>query len=96
MADFNCSKYYAGGSAQAFTLGLNFYPTKNVKFVINYQYNINDKYANGKGANDGTDEAAKWFVGYDADGNKCKVPSQIVGNTGICYSMLACRFQVAF
>ena len=96
VADFNCSKYYAGGSAQAFTLGLNFYPTKNVKFVINYQYNINDKYANGKGANDGTDEAAKWFVGYDADGNKCKVPSQIVGNTGICYSMLACRFQVAF
>ena len=38
----------------------------------------------------------QWFVGYDADGNKCKVPSQIVGNTGICYSMLACRFQVAF
>lgn len=96
VADFNCSKYYAGGSAQAFTLGLNFYPTKNVKFVINYQYNINDKYANGKGANDGTDEAAKWFVGYDASGNKCKVPSQIVGNTGICYSMIACRFQVAF
>ena len=96
VADFNCSKYYAGGSAQAFTLGLNFYPTKNVKFVINYQYNINDKYANGKGANDGTDEAAKWFVGYDADGNKCKVPSQIVGNTGICYSMIVCRFQVAF
>ena len=96
VADFNCSKYYAGGSAQAFTLGLNFYPTKNVKFVINYQYNINDKYANGKGANDGTDEAAKWFVGYDASGKKCKVPSQIVGNTGICYSMIACRFQVAF
>ena len=96
VADFNCSKYYAGGSAQAFTLGLNFYPTKNVKFVINYQYNINDKYANGKGANDGSDEAAKWFVGYDASGNKCKVPSQIVGNTGICYSMIACRFQVAF
>ena len=96
VADFNCSKYYAGGSAQAFTLGLNFYPTKNVKFVIDYQYNINDKYANGKGANDGTDEAAKWFVGYDASGNKCKVPSQIVGNTGICYSMIACRFQVAF
>ena len=95
-ADFNCSKYYAGGSAHAFTLGINYYPTKNVKFVINYQYNINDKYANGKGSNDGTDEAAKWFVGYDKNGVKSKVPADIVGNKGICYHMIACRFQVAF
>lgn len=95
VADFNCSKYYAGGSAQAFALGLNFYPTKNVKFVINYQYNMNDKYANGKGATNGTDKG-KWFTGYDSEGNKTAVPSQVVGNGGINYHMIACRFQVAF
>lgn len=94
-ADFNLSKYYAGGSANAIALGLNYYPTRNVKFVINYQYNMNDKYANGKGSTDGVDKG-KWYTGYDADGNKTDVPSQIVGNKGICYHMLACRFQVAF
>lgn len=94
-ANFNCSKYYAGGSAQAFTLGLNFYPSKNVKFVINYQYNMNDKYANGKGSNDGTDKG-KFFTGYDSNGKKTNIPSQIAGNAGISYSMIACRFQVAF
>lgn len=94
-ANFNLSKYYAGGSAQAFCLGLNFYPSRNVKFVINYQYNMNDKYANGKGVCDGTDKG-KYFVGYDADGKKTTVPSAVVGTGGINYHMIACRFQVAF
>lgn len=94
-ANFNCSKYYAGGSAQAFTLGLNFYPSKNVKFVINYQYNMNDKFANGKGSTDGVDDG-KFYTGYDANGKKTSIPSQIEGNGGINYSMIACRFQVAF
>lgn len=94
-ANFNLSKYYAGGSSQAFCLGLNYYPTKNVKFVINYQYNMNDKYANGKGATDGTDKG-KFFVGYDATGKKTTVPSLVDGKGGINYHMLACRFQVAF
>lgn len=95
VADFNLNKYYAGGSAQAFSLGLNFYPTRNVKFVINYQYNMNDKFANGKGANDGTDKG-KFFTGYDASGKKTSVPSQVQGAGGINYHMIACRFQVAF
>lgn len=94
-ANFNLSKYYAGGSADAFSLGLNFYPTRNVKFVINYQYNMNDKFANGKGVTDGTDKA-KWFTGYDQDGNKTNIPARVVGKGGINYSMVACRFQVAF
>lgn len=93
-ANYNISKFYMGGSAQAFAVGLNYYPTKNVKFVINYQYNMNDKYANGKGSTDGVDKG-KWNSGYDAEGNASKVPAQIV-NGGINYSMLACRFQVAF
>lgn len=95
VADFNCSKYYMGGSAQAFAVGLNFYPTANVKFAINYQYNMNDKYANGKGSTDGVDKG-KYFTGYDASGNKSNIPSLIVGNGGINYHMIACRFQVAF
>lgn len=94
-ANFNLSKYYAGGSAQAFCLGINYYPTRNVKFVVNYQYNMNDKYANGKGSNDGTDKG-KFFVGYDASGKKTSVPSQVEGVGGINYHMIACRFQVAF
>lgn len=95
MADFNCSKYYAGGSAQAFTLGLNFYPTTNVKFVINYQYNMNDKWANGKGSNEGVDKG-KFYTGFDADGKKTNIPAYISGTKGINYHMIACRFQVAF
>lgn len=94
-ADYNCSKYYAGGSAQAFAAGLNFYPTKNVKFAINYQYNMNDKFANGKGATDGTDKG-RFFVGYDQTGKKTTVPSLVAGDGGINYSMISCRFQVAF
>ena len=66
-----------------------------MKFVINYQYNMNDKYANGKGSNDGTDKG-KFFTGYDSNGKKTNIPSQIAGNAGISYSMIACRFQVAF
>lgn len=93
--DFNVSKYYAGGSSQAFSLGLNFYPTRNVKFVVNYQYNMNDKYANGKGDNGGTDKG-KFFTGYDANGKPTTVPAQVQGAGGINYHMIACRFQVAF
>lgn len=94
-ADFNCSKFYAGGSAQAVAVGLNYYPTKNVKFAINWQYNMNDKYANGKGSNEGVDKG-KYYTGYDADGNRTNIPAYISGTKGISYHMIACRFQVAF
>lgn len=96
--DFNMSKYYMGGSAYAYSLGLNFHVTQNVKFVINYQYNDNDIFANGKGAQDGTDKAAKgpYRTGYDASGNVTYYPGDIVKGSGIDYHMIACRFQVAF
>lgn len=87
--DFNTADYF-GGSAEAFSFGINFYPTKNVKFVINYQYNNNDRYANGKG---------KLFVGHDAAGNPTKDYTKVVegaGKAGVDYHMLAMRFQVAF
>ena len=98
--DFNISKYVMGGSAYAYTLGLNFHVTKNVKFQINYQYNDNDIFANGKGAQDGTDMVSRdkpqYRTGYDASGNVTYYPGDIVSGSGIDYHMLACRFQVAF
>jgi phosphate-selective porin OprO/OprP len=96
--NFNISKYVMGGSAYAYALGLNFHVTKNVKFMINYQYNDNDIFANGKGAQDGTDKTAKgpYRTGYDADGNVTYYPGDIVSGSGIDYHMIAARFQVAF
>ena len=99
--DLNISKYVMGGSAYAYSLGINYHVTKNVKFVINYQYNDQDVFANGKGAQDGTDKTAKkpYSTGYDANGNVCAYPGDILNGgsgKGIDYHMIACRFQVAF
>ena len=96
--NLNISKYIMGGSAYAYTLGLNYHVTKNVKFVLNYQYNDNDIFANGKGAQDGTDKTAKkpYSTGYDAAGNVTAYPGDIVSGSGIDYHMIAARFQVAF
>ena len=100
-ADFNISKYVMGGSAYAYSLGLNFHVTRNVKFVVNYQFTDQDIYANGKGAQDGTDKTAKgpYRTGYDASGNVTYYPGDIAADSksrGIDYHMIACRFQVAF
>jgi phosphate-selective porin OprO/OprP len=87
--DFNTTNYL-GGSAEAYTIGLNFYLSNNVKLVINYQYNNNDRFANGKG---------KLLVGHDANGVATKDYTKVVeapGKGGVDYSMLACRFEVAF
>ena len=88
--DFNMSDSYMGGSAWAYTLGFNIYPSENVKFVINYQFNDNDEYATAKG---------KANTGYDASGKPTKNAKRIAADSksrGVDYSMLACRFQVAF
>ncbi len=99
--NLNLDKHYMGGSAYAYALGLNFHVTENVKFMINYQFNDNDIFANGKGAQDGTDKTAKnpYCTGYDKDGNVTKFPGQIAADSksrGVDYHMIACRFQVAF
>ena len=94
--DFNTGKLFSknadiyGGSGEAWTVGLNYYPTKNVKIVLNWQYNNNDRYANGKG---------KLYTGYDLNGKPTKDPSKVVaenGKGGVDYQMLALRLQVAF
>lgn len=81
-----------GGSANAYELGLNFYPNKNVKIILNYQYVDQDEFANGKGSDKGS-----FYCGFDKDGKPTKVSSEVTGNKrGVDYHMIALRFQVAF
>ena len=80
-----------GGKANMYELGLNYYPCKNVKIMLNYSIVNQDKYANGKGADKG-----KFYVGLDEDGEPTKKSSEVVGKGGVNYQMLALRFQVAF
>ena len=78
-----------GGSAMAYSLGLNYYINDHVKFVINWQYTDNDRYASGK--------SDKFYVGYDAEGNKTKNPYKVTGNqTGVDFHMIAARFEINF
>lgn len=79
-----------GGSAEAYTIGLNWWVNNNVKMQLNYQYNNNDRYANGKG---------KLNVGKDAAGNAIKDYTKIVtadGKAGVDYSMVSVRFEIDF
>lgn len=79
-----------GGSAEAYTLGLNYYVNNNVKLVLNYQYNNNDRYANGKG---------KLLVGHDVNGIPTTDSTKVVESKnkgGVDYSMLAFRVEIVF
>ncbi len=79
-----------GGAAEAYTFGINWYVNDNVKLVFNYQYNNNDRYANGKG---------KLNVGKDASGAPVKDFTKVVtpaGKAGVDYHMVAVRFEIDF
>ncbi|MEN8194347.1 MAG: porin [Bacteroidota bacterium] len=79
-----------GGSAEGYTVGLNYYFNPNVKFVVNYVYNNHDRFANYKG---------KLYVGHDAAGNLTKDPFSVVeadGEAGDDFGMLGFRFEVNF
>ena len=79
-----------GGTAEAYTVGLNYWVTNNVKMQINYQYNNNDRYANGKN---------KLFVGLDESGAPTKDFAKVVtakGKAGVDYHMIAVRFEIDF
>ena len=87
--DLNDGAVY-GGSAEAYTIGLNWWVNNNVKMQLNYQFNNNDRYANGKD---------KLNVGVDAAGNPVKDYKQVVsanGKAGVDYHMLAVRFEIDF
>ncbi len=92
VKDNKVVKGVMGGKADMYELGLNYYPTKNVKIALNYGYVDQDKYANGKGKDKG-----KFYVGLDKDGEPTKKASEVVGKKeGVDYQMLSLRFQVAF
>ena len=79
-----------GGSAEAYTVGLNWWVNNNVKMQLNYQFNNNDRYANGKD---------KLNVGLDSAGNPTKDYTKVAtatGKAGVDYHMLAVRFEIDF
>ena len=77
-----------GGSADAFAVGLNWWVNNNVKMQVNYQFNRNDRYANGKD---------KLKVGLDETGNPTADYTKIAAKkAGVSYSMLAVRFEIDF
>lgn len=84
------SRNIRGGSGENYTIGLNYYVNNSVKFVLNYQYSSNDRYANGKG---------KLIVGHDVDGKPTADYTKIVekkGKAGVNYSMLGLRMEIDF
>ncbi len=79
-----------GGSANGYTLGLNYYANTNVKLMLNYSYLDHDRYANGKG---------KLFVGHDINGNLTKDPREVVepeGKAGEDYGQIQFRIEIDF
>ena len=79
-----------GGAAEAYTVGLNFWLTGNVKMQLNYQYNNNDRYANGKN---------KLFIGLDEGGAPTKDYTKAAtpaGKAGVDYHMVALRCEIDF
>ena len=77
-----------GGAGEAYCIGLNYWVNNNVKFQVNYQFNHNDRYANGKD---------KLKVGLDGDGKPTSDYTKIAAaKAGVSYSMLAVRFEIDF
>ena len=79
-----------GGAAEAYALGINYWVTNNVKMQVNYQFNNNDRYANGKN---------KLFVGLDDKGEPTKDYAKVVtakGKAGVDYHMISVRFEIDF
>ncbi|SDR79700.1 phosphate-selective porin OprO and OprP [Polaribacter sp. KT25b] len=88
LNDQNAEIY--GGSANAYTLGLNYHFNYNVKFMLDYSYLDHDRYANGKG---------KLFVGSDINGDLTKDPTKVVdaeGKGGDDYGQLQFRIELDF
>lgn len=79
-----------GGSAEAYTAGVNVYAAKNVRFQINYSYVNHDRYASGKN---------KLYVGHDLTGALTKDPTKVAdpkGKAGEDYGMMGVRFEINF
>ncbi len=79
-----------GGSANGYTLGLNYHLNSNIKFMLDYSYLDHDRYANGKG---------KLYVGHDINGDLTKDPFEVVeaeGKAGEDFGQLQFRIEIDF
>ncbi len=79
-----------GGSANGWTLGLNYYATRRFKVQLNYSYVDNDKYASAFG------QAA---VGYKENGEIAYSGNEVDttrGKGGNAYGILGVRLQLSF
>jgi len=79
-----------GGSANGYTVGLNYYVNDNVKFMLNYVYLDHDRYANGKG---------KLNVGHDSDGmltTDFRKITEEAGKGGEDFGFIQARFEIDF
>ena len=89
--NFNGLQGGPAGAAEAYAVGLNYYINNHCKIMVNYQFNNNDRYCNGKGN--------KFFVGLDSDNKPTKDYTKVVapaGKGGVDYSMLAVRMEIDF
>ena len=83
-------KSVKGGDSKGYTLGINYYASKNLKFQLNYSYVDHDKYANAGGT---------VAVGYKSATQVTKVPSEVIesfGKVGNDYSIVTLRAQLNF
>lgn len=79
-----------GGAGEAWTLGVNLYPNNNVRFLLNWSYVNNDRFANGRN---------RLYVGRTATGDLTTDPGLIVagkGKGGEDYQAIGIRVQVSF
>lgn len=89
--DFNGLQSGPAGAAEAYALGLNYYINNHCKIMVNYQYNNNDRYCNGKGN--------KFYCGLDSAGKPTKDYTQVAtaaGKAGVDYSMVSVRMEIDF
>ncbi len=85
----DASNLIMGGSAMAYALGINYYINDHVKFVLNYQYNDNDRFASGKGN--------KFYCGLDNTNKPTRDPRAVASaDAGVNYHMVSCRFEIDF
>lgn len=79
-----------GGEAEAYTLGLNFYPNANIRLSANYSYLNHDRHSNGNG---------NLFVGTDSSGNLTTNAADVTegeGDAGDDFGQLQFRIEIDF
>ncbi len=76
-----------GGSGENYAVGVVYHINNNVKFMVNYQYSRDDKYANNKG---------KAIIGKTIDGIPTSNPKEAASDFGVRFSTLQARIEIDF